>query len=160
AVMKMPWWGTQTMSLGHWKAGDRVLVTSYGATFKSGKPRDKAWQALPYYDAANPDNDDKVKWHQLAWIDLESNAAIDVNVSDNPDYGQPRTNRETAAAAAKGKAWGLIATGDSNVSDVSPSMSHAGDKIVYVASDFSPDGPPDPLAKTADVRIVDYNNRQ
>lgn len=159
AIMKMPWWGTQTMSLGHWKQGDRTLVTSYGATFKSGKPRDKAWQGLPYYDPANSANDDKIKWHQLAWIDMESNANIDVKVTDNPDYGQALTNRENQAMAAKGTAWGLIATGDTNVSDVSPSFNHAGDKIAYVATDFSPDGHPDTDAKTADVRIVDYNNR-
>ncbi len=159
AVMKMPWWGTQTMSAAHWKAGDRTLVTSYATTFKSGKPRNKPWQALPFYDAQNSANDDKVKWHKLAWIDLESTASIDVAVTSTPDYGNPLNLREMAAAAAQGTTWDLIATGDSNVSEVSPSMSHAGDKIVYTTTDFSPDGHPDTTAKTSDVKVVDYNNR-
>src|SRR5262249_58797889 len=67
AIMKMPWWGTQAMSPAHFAAGDRVLVTSYATTFKSGTARTKPWQGLPYYDSANPDNDDRVKWHALAW---------------------------------------------------------------------------------------------
>jgi hypothetical protein len=159
AIMRMPWWGTQTLSPGHWTAGDRILVTTYGSTFKSGTARTKAWQGLPTYDAANPANDDKVKWHQLAWIDLESTAPIDVAVTATPDYGPTLEARNTAAMAAKGTAWGLIATGDTGFSAASPSFSHKGDKIVYVATDYSPDGHPDAIAKTADLRTVDYNNR-
>ena len=167
AVMKMPWWGTQTMSKSHFSSGDRVLVTSYATTFQgappaftAGQSRTKAWQSLPYYNPSNSFLDDKVLWHQLAWIDLESSAAINVAVTDTPDYGQNLTNRENAAAAAKGTAYGIIATGDSNVSDVSPAMSHDGKTIVYVATDFSPDGHPDATAKVADVKTVAYNNRQ
>jgi hypothetical protein len=168
AVMKMPWWGTQTMSPGHFKAGDRTLVTSYGTTFKSGMPRNKPWQALPTYNTASPLQDDFIKWHQLAWIDLESTAAINVAVTDSPDYGATLTARQNAAAAAQGTAWGLIATGDTGLSDVTPSLSHgvtsAGaatgvDSIVYVATDYSPDGHPDYLATTADIRTVAFNKR-
>lgn len=159
AIMKMPWWGTQTLSRGHWTPGDHTLVTTYGTTFKSGAARTKAWQSLPSYDAANPANDDRVKWHQLAWIDLESTAPIDVAVTATPDYGAALTARNDAAMAAQGTAWGLIATGDTDVSAASPNFSHKGDKIVYVATDYSPDGHPDALAKTADLRTVDYNNR-
>ena len=159
AVMKMPWWGTQTLSLGHWAAGDHTLVTTYGTTFKSGAARTKAWQGLPAYDSATPANNDVIKWHQLAWIDLESTAAIDVAVPAAPDYGTPLTTREDAAMAAKGTAWGIIATGDTGVSAASPNLSHKGDNIVYTATDFSPDGHPDATAKTADLRVVAYNNR-
>jgi hypothetical protein len=159
AIMKMPWWGTQTLSPGHWAPGDHTLVTTYGATFKSGVARTKAWEGLPKYDEANPDNNDKVKWHQLAWIDLESTVAIDVAVTSTPVYGTPVDARNTAAMAAKGTAWGIIATGDTNVSAASPSFSHKGDRIVYTATDFSPDGHPDAAATTADLRAVDYNNR-
>lgn len=158
AIMKMPWWGTQTLSPGHWTAGDRTLVTTYGATFKSGTARTKAWEGLPTYDAANPANDDKVKWHQLAWIDLESTVAIDVAVTSTPDYGQALTARNAAAMAAKGTAWGIIATGDT-MSVASPSFSRKGDKIVYTATDYSPDGHADATATIADLRSVDYNNR-
>jgi hypothetical protein len=159
AIMKMPWWGTQTLSPGHWAPGDRTLVTTYGATFKSGTARTKAWEALPSYDAANPANNDKIKWHQLAWIDLESTAPIDVAVTNTPDYGATLAARNAAAMAAQGTAWGIIATGDTNVSAASPHLSHKGDKIVYTVTDYSPDGHPDADAKTADLRTVDYNNR-
>jgi hypothetical protein len=158
AVMKMPWWGVQTMSKGHWMTGDRILVTSYATHFKSGTPRNKAWEALPTY---NPN--DSASIHQLAWIDLESTATINVAVTDTPDYGQNLTTREMQAASAMapaGNAYGLIATGDgATTSDVSPSFSHKGDKIVYVATDYSPDGHPDYIAKVADVKVVDYNNK-
>ncbi len=159
AIMKMPWWGTQTLSPAHFQAGDRMLITTYGATFKSGKARTKAWEALPAYDDANPANNDRVKWHQLAWIDLESTAPIDVAVTATPDYGAALTAREAAATAAKGTGWGIIATGDTGVGAASPHFNHKGDAIVYVATDYSPDGHPDAEAKVADLRVVPYNNR-
>jgi len=155
ALLKMPWLGTQTMSKAHWTAGDRVLVTSYGAKTKSGKTRDKAWFADIYGDPANPD---KVGTHQLAWFDLETTASVNVAVTDTPDYGQPLNDRQAAALAAKGTGWGVIATGDTQ-SAVSPAFNHAGDQIAYVATDYSPDGHPDWTAKTADVKVVPYNNR-
>jgi hypothetical protein len=156
AIMKMPWWGTQTLSPAHWKDGDRTLVTTYATKFRGGKARTKAWET-PDYDA---DKTDKVKTAQLAWIDLEANPAIDVTIT-NPDgdYGQPLTDRQAAALAAQGTAWGLIATGDTTSGAASPSLSHDGNKIVYVATDYSPDGHPDYTAKMADLRVVDYNNR-
>lgn len=159
AIMKMPWWGTQTLSPAHFTAGDRVLVTTFGSTFKSGTARTKAWQALPSYDDANPVNNDRVKWHELAWIDLETTAAIDVAVTATPDYGPALAARDAAALAAKGTGWGIIATGDTGFGAASPSFSHKGDSIVYVATDYSPDGHPDAEAKTADLRVVPYNNR-
>lgn len=155
AIMKMPWWGTQSMSGAHWKNGDRTLITSYGYEFKSGTQRTKAWQALPSYGTTP----DYVKFHKLAWIDLEASANINVAVTDTPDYGQTLNDRENAAAAALGSAYGFIATGDTNVSDVLPSLNHAGDTIVYTTTDYSPDGHPDYKATTAQVRTVPYNNR-
>jgi len=159
AIMKMPWWGTQTLSPGHWVAGDRTLVTTYGSTFKSGTARTKAWEGLPKYDSTTPANNDNIKWHQLAWIDLESTAAIDVAVTSTPAYGTPVDARNAAAMAAKGVAWNTIATGDVGVGAASPNLSRKGDKIVYVTTDYAPDGHPDATAKVADLKIVDYNNR-
>jgi hypothetical protein len=135
------------------------LVSTFGSTFKSGTARTKAWQALPSYDNANPANNDRVKWHQLAWIDLESTAAVDVAVTATPDYGPALAAPDAAALAAKGTAWGIIATGDEGFGAASPSFNHKGDTIVYVATDYSPDGHPDAEAKTADLRVVPYNNR-
>jgi hypothetical protein len=167
AVMKMPWWGTQSMSKGHFAGGDRILITSYATTFQNAPPaftagqtRNQAWEALPYYNQTNSFLDDKVLWHKLAWIDLESTATINVAVTDTPNYGQPLTQREQQASAAMGTAYGLIATGDTNVSDVSPALSHDGTKIVYVTTDFSPDGHPDYTATKADLNIVPYNAHQ
>jgi hypothetical protein len=159
AIMKMPWWGTQSLSPGHWAPGDHTLVTTYGTTFKSGTARVNPWEKLPSYDSANPANNDTIKWHQLAWIDLESTAPIDVAVPAVGDYGAPLAARQAAALAAKGTAWGIIATGDTGVSAASPNLSHKGDSIVYTTTDFSPDGHPDATAKTADLRVVPYNNR-
>lgn len=155
AIMKMPWWGTQTLSPGHWTAGDRILVTTYGSSFKSGTARTKAWEGLP----ESATKDDKIKWAQLAWIDLETTATVDVAVTSLPDYGAALTARNEAALAAKGTGWGLIATGDTGFGAASPSFSHKGDQIVYTATDYAPDGHPDALATTADLRTVPYNNR-
>jgi hypothetical protein len=160
AVMKMPWWGSQATSPAHFSAGDRVLITSYATTFKSGMARNKPWQPLPRYDLVNPANDDRVKWHALAWIDLESSYTINVAVTDTPDYGQALTTREMEATAAEGTTYGLIATGDAATSDVMPAMNHRGDTIAYVATDYSPDGHPDYTATMASIRTVAYNNRQ
>jgi hypothetical protein len=160
AVMKMPWWGSQAASPAHFVPGDRVLITSYATTFKSGAARTKPWQPLPLYNPTNPPLSDYVKWHALAWIDLESTATISVsNVTDTADYGANLGTRQLQATDAMGTAYGLIATGDSNVSDVSPAMSHDGTTIAYVATDFSPYGYPDYAATTASIRIVPYGNK-
>ena len=152
ALLKMPWWGDQSMSAPHFMSGDRILLTSYGATFRSGKARTQAWQAQPY--------DDPIGWHRLAWVDLESSASIDVTVGSTPDYGPALSARNLAVAAAKGTAWDLLATGDTNASNVSPRFSPAGDRIVYVMTDDSPEGYPSPTATKADLRIVNYNARK
>lgn len=100
-----------------------------------------------------------MKWHQLAWIDLEATAAIDTTVGLTPMYDAALDARQAAALAAKGVAWNVIPTGDVGVGAASPNLSHKGDKIVYTTTDLAPDGHPDALAKVADLKIVDYNNR-
>ncbi|HET7542119.1 MAG TPA: hypothetical protein VFK05_19765 [Polyangiaceae bacterium] len=161
AIMKTPWWGQISMSVGHWKAGDHTIISSYGTTFQSGTARSIPWNKLPAYNGTDGATmDDKIKWHQLAWIDADYNAAIPVTISPDNDYGKPELDmRNTMVTAAKGTGWGLIATGDSKVSDVSPNLSHDGNSIVYVTTDYSPDGHPDATATTADIRVVPYNNR-
>ena len=149
--MKMPWWGTQTLSKGHWAPGDHTLVTTYGATFKSGTGRTKAWEGLPSYDNANPANNDVVKVHQLAWIDLESTAAVDVAIPAEPVYGPPVDDRNAAAMALKGTAWGVIATGDPPASSAASPHLSTRHEDRYTSTDFSPDGHPDATAKVADL---------
>ena len=164
AIMKAPWWGQISMSKGRWNDTEHTIVTSYGSTFKSGTARVKPWEPLPNY-ASMGGTDDKIKYHQLAWINADYNAVIPVTLpvltgTTTPDYGNPDIEaRNTAVTAAKGTGWGIIATGDKNVSDVSPSLSHDGNSIVYVTTDYSPDGHPDYTATTADVRTVPYGNR-
>jgi hypothetical protein len=158
ALLKMPWWGDQSMSATHFVSGDRILLTSYGATFRSGTARTQAWQGLPFY-AVDTNDSDLIGLHRLAWIDLESSANIDVAMGPTPDYGASLAARNAAVAAVKGTAWGLIATGETGVSNVSPRFTPAGDRIVYVATDDSPYGYPSATATTADLRIVPYNDR-
>jgi hypothetical protein len=167
SILKTPWWGTQTMSPAHWKPGDAILVSSYGTSFQGSPPsfatgsaRTKPWQPLPYYNSSNPFLDDKVNYHQLAWIDMESTTPIDVAFPVTPDYGTTLTNRESQATAAQGSTWGIIPTGDS-MSDVMPSLSNLAttDRIVYTESDFTPDGHPDYTATVARIRTVPYKNR-
>ncbi|MEI9941673.1 MAG: hypothetical protein WDO69_31035 [Pseudomonadota bacterium] len=166
AIMKAPWWGQESMSKAHWTAGDRTIVTSYGTTFIKGEARTLPWARLPTYNGTDgSDFDDKIKWHSLAWINAEYSAAIPVALptiaaTADPDYGSPDiAARNMAVTAAKGTGWGLIATGDSGVSDVSPALSHDGNSIVYVTTDYSPDGHPDATATTADIKVVPYNSR-
>lgn len=154
ALLKLPWLGTQTMSPAHWMPGDRILITTYGVSTRSGAPRNKAWFGLP-----NPSNPDKIKMHHLAWIDLETTAVINDAVTSVPDYGQNLDGRQAAVLAAQNQGWGLIATGDVGVGAASPNMNRAGDKIVYTVTDYAPDGHADYTATTADIKVVPYNNK-
>ncbi len=158
ALMKMTWWGTQTMSKAHWTTGDRILVTSIGMNTMDGKTRkadEMGWFKLNYpEDKTQPLP--KIKQHQLAWIDLETTATVNATVTDEPDYGEALSNRQKQANAAMGTGWGTIATGDT-LSAVNPSFSHDGTKIVYTVTDYSPDGHPDYTAKVADIKTVAYS---
>jgi hypothetical protein len=162
AIMKTPWWGQMNMSKSHWKDGDHTIISSYGTTFKSGAQRIKPWEPLPGYMSTTGMPDDKIKWHALAWINADYNPAtpIPVTVATPNDYGNPNLDaRNAAVAQAKGTGWGIIATGDTGMSDVSPAMSHDGKTIVYVTTDYSPDGHPDATATTADIRTVPYTEK-
>ncbi|HEY0464818.1 MAG TPA: hypothetical protein VGC79_11440, partial [Polyangiaceae bacterium] len=161
AIMKTPWWGQMSMSKAHWTTGDKIIVSSYGDTFINGEKRVDAWSKLPQYASeGNGAIDDKVKWHKLAWINAEYATDIPVTVlpGESGDYGSPNlAARQAAVAAAKGTGWDIIATGDTMISDVSPSVSHDGKSIVYVTTDYSPDGHPDATATKADVRTIPYS---
>ncbi|HET9957069.1 MAG TPA: hypothetical protein VFQ61_21380 [Polyangiaceae bacterium] len=150
ALLKLPWLGTQTMSKAHWKQGDRIMVTSYGVKTKNGKVRDKPWYGLDY------DNNDRIQTHQLAWFDLEANITVNDTVALNAEeYGEKQDARNNAVTAAQGKAWGLIATGDTQ-SAVSPSFKNDGTAIVYTVTDYTPDGHPDYTGKVADIKTVSF----
>jgi len=157
-MLRMPWLGTPALSLAHWAAKDRILVSSFGTTFKSGTARIIPWAKLPTYAGTDgATEDDLIKWHSLAWFDLEASFIVDLV---SLGYGGQSEPRSTAVAAAKGTSWDLLATGDKNVSNVSPSFNPAGDTLAYVATDYSPTGEPDALATKADIRLVPYNNHK
>jgi len=139
ALLKMPWLGTQTMTPAHWADGDRRLVGSYGQ------------RGLPF-DATNQQND------RLMWIDLETPAQIS-DVIPDVNSGQraaARDARNAAITAAKGTAWDVLAMDGETGHAVTPNWSNAGDQILYVSTDVTPDGHPDYKASTADVKMVPY----
>jgi hypothetical protein len=143
ALMKMPWMGTQTMSKGHWAPGDRLLITGFGA------------RGLPFSGYANGD--------RIAWIDLETTAAISDEVpldEANDAKGVAQRNRNQAIQAAQGSAWGVLALEGETAHAVTPDISNAGDKIAYVSTDQSPNGHPSYDANRADIYTVPFNARK
>lgn len=141
ALLKMPWIGTQSMSQGHWSAGDRLVIASFGQ-------RDKPF-------APNKQQD------RLLWIDLETKATIDDTVpSMNSGMRQQAAEaRNAAITAARGVAWDTFTMDGENANAVTPDISNLGDRIVYVSTDTSPNGHSDYTASTADIRTVPFNNR-
>jgi hypothetical protein len=139
-LLKMPWLGTQSTSPGHWAAGDRRVMASYGAR---GTP----------FDGSNQKND------RLMWIDLETNAPINDTVPDvnSGQRSQARDARNAAITAAKGTAWDVLAMDGETASAVVPDWNNAGDRIAYTSTDVTPDGHPDYTATRADVYTVPYN---
>jgi hypothetical protein len=140
ALLKMPWLGTQSMSQGHWTAGDRRLMASYG---KRNQP----------FDPTNQYND------RLMWIDLETQAQISDAVPDvnSGMRAQARDARNAAITAAKGTAWDTLDMTGENYAAVTPNWSHLGDRALYVSTDQSQDGHPDYKATRADIYTVPYN---
>lgn len=141
ALLKMPWIGTQSMSPAHWSTGDRLVIASFGE-------RDKPF-------APNKQND------RLLWIDLETKAAIDDTVpSMNSGMRQAAAEaRNAAITASRGVAWDTFTMDGEADSAVTPDISNAGDRIVYVSTDTSPNGHSDYTANKADLRIVPFNER-
>lgn len=142
-LLKMPWLGTQSMSDGHWAAGDRLLITGFGM------------RGLPFSAYGNND--------RIAWIDLETTAPISdlVPVDEaNDAKGVEQRNRNQAIQAAQGSAWGLFALDGETGHAVTPDVSNVGDRIAYVSTDDSPNGHPSYNANRADIHVVPFNARQ
>jgi hypothetical protein len=141
-LLKMPWLGMQTMTKGHWASGDRILLSGYGARTKP-------------FDPANGQRD------RFAWIDLETNANIsDVVPPENGTRDMVMMARNQAIEAARGTGWGVLAMDGETANAVTPHWNRAGDRIVYVSTDKSPDGHPDYTATRADIYTVPYNDRK
>jgi hypothetical protein len=95
------------------------------------------------------------------WIDLETNAAISDEVPpvSSNQRDAVATARNQAIEAARGTAWGVLRMDGETAGAVVPNFSHAGDRIVYVSTDRSPDGHPDYNATRADIYTVPYGAR-
>jgi len=142
-LLKMPWLGTQSMSRGHWTVGDRLLITGFGA------------RGLPFSAYANSD--------RIAWIDLETTAAISDEVpldEANDAKGVAQRNRNQSIQAAQGSAWGVFALDGETAHAVTPDISNLGDTIAYVSTDQSPNGHPSYDATRADIYTVPFNARK
>jgi len=142
ALLKMPWLGVQSTSKAHWSTGDRIVLGSYGSRTKP-------------FDPANGQRD------RLMWLDLETNAQISDQVPPTSSNMRDAVAaaRNQAIVAAQGTAWGVLAMDGESASAVVPGFSHAGDRIVYVSTDKSPDGHPDYTATFADLLTVPFNAR-
>jgi hypothetical protein len=142
-LLKQPWLGTQTTSPAHFREGDRVVVASY------------AGRSEPFGPVMGRD--------QLAWFDLETKVAIPAEVPQNgapgPSRDDLRNQRNQAITAARGSAWGILATMGEGESAVTPSFSRDGTRIVYVSTDRAPNGHPAYEASVADLKVVPYADR-
>lgn len=130
--------GIQTFSAAHYQTGDRIEITSLGASLDD-----------PDNSAGQPEGTQATGVvSQLIWVDLEfANAS---------DAGRPNA----AMGATSNGGWGVLNRGnDSTNSAGSPSWSHDGNTIAYTSSnEGTMDGRLDqPKAGTnADVMTVPY----
>lgn len=130
--------GIQTFSAAHYVTGDRIEISSLGASLDD-----------PDNNAGMPEGTQPSGVvSQLIWIDLEFTGAA--------DGGRPNA----APTAPSNGGWGVLArTGDGN-SAGAPSWSHDGNTVAYTSSDWGTmDGRLDqPKAGTnADVMTIPYN---
>ena len=144
AIMKTPWWGQNQhvcQALEGRRSHDHQQLRH---DLQVGYV---AYQALARAAALRRCRPDHERQGQVAPARVDQRGlrhdTIPLTVPAVPDYGPDVEARNTAVTAAKGTGWGLIATGDSMVSAVSPNLSHDGNSIVYVTTDYSPDGHPD-----------------
>jgi hypothetical protein len=153
-LLKMPFLGTQAMSPGHWAAGDRILVTTFGRRPGYVYVTYEAERIIP-------------QQHDLIWIDLETAATLPNSPPPGTYQGPFSTERdnammarETAIMNAMGTAWGPFTLQGETGSVSNPDWSNSGALIAYSSSESSIDGHPDWHNNTSDIHLVDYNNRQ
>ena len=143
-LLNQPWMGMSTFSEGHWRAGDRVLVTSYS-------PRNPQKGGVGFSDGAPYPS----KKDGLAWFDLEAMATF----STDQTKGDVQQQLNDQVAAQVGKAFGLLELQGETRSAVTPNFSHDGRRIVYTSADSTQDGRISYNNQEVDLHIVLYNDR-
>jgi hypothetical protein len=129
--------GIQTFSKTHYQTGDRIVISSIGASWNSTSLTDPGMATGVVA--------------QLAWFDLEWNSP--------GDAGLPITGLPTALPGAPSNGgWGIIdRMGDTN-SAGAPNWSHDGQNIAYASTDIGvKDGRMN--QGKSDVKLVPYNSR-
>jgi hypothetical protein len=146
-LINQPWLGMQTFSKGHFRAGDRVLVTVY-----SPRNMGQGAAAVGFSDGAPYPS----KHDGLAWFDLETTATF---TPGDPSKGDVQKALNDQVQAVYGQAFGLIALDGETRSAAAPSFSHDGTRIVYTSADTTQDGRLSSNNQEVDIHIVPYNNR-
>lgn len=129
--------GIQTFSKMHYQTGDRIVISSIGASWNSTSLTDPGMATGVVA--------------QLAWFDLEWSPPGDAGL---PDSGTPTA----LPGAPSNGGWGIIGRmGDAN-SAGAPNWSHDGQSIAYASTDVGvKDGRMN--QGKSDVKLVAYNNR-
>lgn len=130
--------GIQTFSRAHYAAGDRMEITSVGA---SKDQPEVANSNPPQYEAIQTSG----VTSQLIWINLEFTGATDA--------GRP----SALPGAPNNGGWGILHTGDT-ASAGAPDWSHNGNTVAYTSVlNGTMDGRLDtPTSGSADIKTVPY----
>lgn len=151
SLLKMPFWGTQTMNANHWSDTERTVVATFGRRLLE-----------TIYVTYADKNHNPPEEQDLVWLDLATPVSLPVVVPagavDSGERENARLEREEALLAAKGTAWGVIATGET-LSISNPDWSNDGATIAYSVSEYSKDGHPDWHSDVSDIHTVEYNDR-
>jgi WD40-like Beta Propeller Repeat len=139
--------GIQTFSAAHYATGDRIEVTSVGASMD--QPDNSAGVEQPIQPACQGGTSPCVV-SQLAWIDLEWNGSADAG------------NRPSAAPASPSNGgWGILArTGDGATRSAgTPNWSNDGKTIAYTSViQGTMDGRLyQPTSGSADIKTIPYS---
>jgi hypothetical protein len=144
-LLSQPWLGMTTVSEGHWRAGDRLLVAAYS-------PRNLGKAGVGFSDGAPyPSHSDG-----LAWFDLETTATF----TTDQTRGDVQQQLNDQIAAQLGTSFGLIELIGESRSAVAPSFSHDGKQIVYTSADSTQDGRIGPNNQEVDLHVVPFNERR
>jgi hypothetical protein len=139
--------GIQTFSKAHYTNGDRVEITSIGAS--ADNPENSSGQPLGVQAACQGGSSPCVV-SQLMWVNLEWNGDADASLPT------------AAPGVTPNGGWGILKrTGDDTRSAGAPAWSHDGKTVAYASSDKgTQDGHMRTIPGTspnADIKTIPYN---